>query len=50
MSEAVASHRVAMLPVVHDQLAAAVRAIIAMFPDSLRPAAGASSQAPRNSR
>lgn len=50
MSEAVASHRESMLPVAHDQLADAVRSIIALFPESLRPTEAASSQAPRNSR
>ncbi len=50
MSEAVASRRDSMLPVAHDQLADAVRSIIALFPESLRPAAGAAPQAPRNIR
>ncbi len=49
MSEAVASQRDSMLPVAHDQLADAVRSIIALFPDSLRPTTGPAPQAPRNS-
>ncbi len=51
MSEAVAAHRDSMLPVTHDQLADAVRSIIALFPESLRPQpAGEAAHAPRNIR
>jgi hypothetical protein len=51
MSEAVAAHRDSMLPVAHDQLADAVQSIIALFPESLRPApAGEAAHAPRNIR
>ncbi len=37
MSEAVRSHRTAMLPVAHRQLADAVGALIALFPPGMRP-------------
>jgi hypothetical protein len=41
MSEAATHDRTAMLPVVHDQLAQAVSALIELFPRNLRPAAHA---------
>lgn len=42
MTEAATHHRESMLPIVHDQLAQAVSALIALFPQSLRPAASSS--------
>lgn len=42
LREAATHHRESMLPVVRDQLAEAVQSIIALFPQSVRPAAHAS--------
>jgi hypothetical protein len=41
MSEAARARRTSMLPVAHQQLADAVKALIALFPPDLRPAAPA---------
>ncbi|HTX23386.1 MAG TPA: hypothetical protein VMD03_01910 [Steroidobacteraceae bacterium] len=38
MAEAARSHRTAMLPIAHDQLASAVSSLVALFPPELRPA------------
>jgi hypothetical protein len=37
MIEAARSHRTAMLPVAHEQLASAVSSLVALFPSELRP-------------
>lgn len=48
LSEAYRADRASMLPLAHRQLAEAVRSIIALFPERLRPVAP--SHPPRNSR